>query len=177
MNILKWILIGFFSFVVMVGLVLGVMIYFGPKKTTPLKGKHAQSAALKKEKGKNLTAKERLLIELEQYKVKTDSMKNRLDSLSTLSRKQQNKLQAQADEIQKLTIRLKGKASKAARAKDLAKTLASMKLKSLAPILNKLDDQTVIELYRQMNRAARKNILLGLSDKRAAKITQKLINP
>jgi len=46
----------------------------------------------------------------------------------------------------------------------------------MAPILQKLDDDTIILIYQQTGKTARKDILLALSESRAAKIANKLIN-
>ncbi|RMF06365.1 MAG: hypothetical protein D6762_09640 [Candidatus Neomarinimicrobiota bacterium] len=58
--------------------------------------------------------------------------------------------------------------------KELAKTYESMKVSDIKPILNKVDDETVIAIYRAMGTRTRKTIMMALSAERAAQITEKL---
>lgn len=58
--------------------------------------------------------------------------------------------------------------------KDLAKTFESMKVSEISPILENVDDDTVINIYKNMSTRNRKNILNALTPQRAAGITQKL---
>ena len=58
--------------------------------------------------------------------------------------------------------------------KDLAKTYDTMKVTDMSPILAKLDDETIIALYRNMGSRTRKNLIQALTGARAAQITKKL---
>ena len=58
--------------------------------------------------------------------------------------------------------------------KDLAKTYESMKSEEMAPILDAVDDRTIIALYENMSSRTRKNIIQALPGVRAAEITKKL---
>jgi len=58
--------------------------------------------------------------------------------------------------------------------KELAKTYESMKVSDIKPILDKVDDETVIAIYRAMGTRTRKSIMMALSAERAATITEKL---
>lgn len=180
MNILKWVLIGLITFILAVGAMLGAMIYLSP---APKKDETAQSVkhAKKKYKGKipeaGTSRKKVHISASEGYKVRIDSLQHELDSLKTVHMRAQAQLAEKDKELEKLQSLLAGKADRDARAKDLARTLSSMKVKKMAPILAGLDDRTVIDIYRQMSSANRKNILLGLSGDRAAMVAKKLINP
>ena len=58
--------------------------------------------------------------------------------------------------------------------KDLAKTYDTMKVTDMSPILAKLDDETIIALYKNMGSRTRKNLIQALTGARAAQITKKL---
>lgn len=177
MNILKWVLIGLISFVLAAGGMLGVMIFLKPppeKDKTTLTEKNTNN---KKEGKFKSSEKETFILRLKEYKAKNDRLKIQVDSIKIVNAQQKDELQNKDKELKKLAEQLTGKADKDSRAKDIAKTLSSMKVKKIAPILAKLDDQTVIDIYRQMSSTNRKNILLGLSGERAAKVAKKLINP
>ena len=51
-----------------------------------------------------------------------------------------------------------------------------MKIAEMQPILEKLEDHTILELYENISSRNRKNILMALSAQRAARITQKIAN-
>lgn len=57
---------------------------------------------------------------------------------------------------------------------ELAKTYDTMKTEEMRPILEKVNDRTVIAIYKNMNSRKRKDILKALSSERAATITQRL---
>lgn len=58
--------------------------------------------------------------------------------------------------------------------KELTKTYETMKVTEIRPILEKLDDATIIALYKNMSGRTRKNLINGLSSNRAAQITKQL---
>jgi len=58
--------------------------------------------------------------------------------------------------------------------KELAKTYETMKVSEIKPILDNVDDDTVIALYKNMGTRTRKNLIKSLSGGRAAQITEKL---
>ncbi len=64
--------------------------------------------------------------------------------------------------------------AKKATMKELAKTYESLKPKEMEPILAKIDDNTLIALYKNMSSRNRKNLLLALTSTRAAALTQQL---
>ncbi len=58
--------------------------------------------------------------------------------------------------------------------KELAKTYDTMKPDEFKSILTNVDDETLVALYKNMSSRNRKNILIALSNDRAAHITQLL---
>ena len=113
---------------------------------------------------------------IDDYEQELKAQKHQLDSLTALVQTLRQDTQAKSAEIEKLNIALQGKTERNKKAKEMAKTFASMKVKQISPILNKLDDETIISIYLQTSKPARKNIIAALTDDRAARITKKLIN-
>lgn len=151
----------------MITAVFSVMLIMQPPQkpiSKTVKGKTVANA--------KLTKTQKLQIQIEDYKQRLTQQKAIIDSLEEIAAAK-TKLE---QEIERLNVLLKGKTDKEARAKEIAKTLSSMKAKTMAPILQKLDDETIILIYQQTGKTARKDILLALSETRAAKITNKLIN-
>lgn len=180
MNILKWVLIGLIVFVLAVGGMLGAMIYLNPppqKQKTTQAAKKTRRVTKAGNGNQKLSGQRPAAARGDESKFLIDSLKTHLDSILIVYNKQQARLDAKDKEIKKLLQQLSGKADRDSRAKDIAKTLSSMKVSKMAPILAKLDDQTVIDIYKQMSSTNRKNILLGLSGERAAKVAKKIINP
>jgi len=177
MAVIKWVLLGLIAFVVFTGVFMGVMIYTAPKNTAAAKDSlDVTNKLIKEAEQKKIELDRKLIQELKAEKLKYRKLEIRYDSLKTASISHVSILDLKDKEIEKLTGLLAGKADKNARAKDLAKTLSSMKVTKIAPILGSLDDHTVIAIYNQMGKPNRKNILLALSGDRAAKIAKKLIN-
>ncbi len=58
--------------------------------------------------------------------------------------------------------------------KELAKTYETMKPGEMRPILEKVDDETVIAIYKNMSSRSRKSIFQALPGDRAAIITKRL---
>ncbi len=177
MGIVKWIVfsLGVFSFAI--AAIFSVMLMMQdppPPKKANAKKPVATKAEIKKIKNKKgaLSKNEKLVLEIAELHSAIEKKDKIIDSLKVVAAKTET-LQK---ELQKITQSNASSKSKASRAKDMAKTLSSMKTKAMAPILNKLDDDTVILIYKQTSKTARKNILLALSEARAAKITKKIIN-
>ncbi len=177
---LKWIGFSISSFVFITALVLGVMLYLNPpqkqKKPDAAKKRTHQVRKLKKIPAGSLSEKDSLRLVIEDFQEQLKASKQALDSLNALVATLREKTKEKEREIEKLTASLQGKADKDQKAKEMAKTLSSMKIKQIAPILNKLDDATIISIYMQTSKPARKNILMALNEERAARITEKLIN-
>jgi len=97
-----------------------------------------------------------------------DSLQTELQNLEqklTAAQNQMAEMQQQLSEAQQLQVSLR----------EVAKTYEAMKVNEMGPILQKLDDRTVIMIYRNINARKRKNLLLALPGERAAQITQKMI--
>lgn len=59
--------------------------------------------------------------------------------------------------------------------KEMAKTYENMKVAEIRNIVQQLDDQTIMKLYKNTGTRKRQNILLALGSSSAARITEKVV--
>ena len=181
MSVIKWVVFGLGGFAFLISIVFSVMLLLSdPVESTKKGAKNNQpNSKIYKEKnnGKNVNnnnsaINKKLLKTIAGLEDSLVLKNKQIDSLKQMAEKSSELEQ----EIKKLTAELKGSKDRKARAKDMAKTLSSMKAKTMSPILNKLDDKTVMLIYEQTSKTLRKDILAALKEDRAARITNKLIN-
>ena len=60
-------------------------------------------------------------------------------------------------------------------AQEMARTFATMSLDELAPIVDRLSDQVVLDIYQHTSNKRRKFLLSALGDERAANLTNRLV--
>ena len=60
-------------------------------------------------------------------------------------------------------------------AKDMARTFATMTVTELTPIVAKLSDEVVMDIYKHTTNKRRKFLLAALGDNRAAELTNRLV--
>lgn len=174
MGIIKWVVFGVGGFAFLVAVVFSVMLLLSDPVDTVKEGANSKKpkSEISKEKNNNSVVNKELIKTIAGLEKSLLSKDKQIDSLKQITAKT-SELEQQ---IIKLTDELEGSKDKKARAKDMAKTLASMKSKAMAPILNKLDDKTVMLIYEQTSKTSRKDILAALKEDRAARIANKLIN-
>lgn len=97
-----------------------------------------------------------------------------MDSLNQELNKKDGSIAGYSSQVESLEEQVESLKSKNASIKDLAKTYETMKVADIRPILERVDDETIIALYKNMGSRSKKNLLQALSDIRAAKITKKL---
>lgn len=177
MGVVKWVVFSLGIFLFSIAVVFSVMLMLqDPKppekeiKKKPVVTK-AEIQKVKNKKG-GLSKEEKMVLKIADLQAALEEKSKLVDSL-TIAASKTEKLEK---ELQKITQAKTSTKSRESRAKEMAKTLSSMKTKAMGPILNKLDDDTVVLIYKQTGKTARKNILLALSEARAAKITKKIIN-
>jgi len=175
---LKWIALGTSSFIFFIALVFGIMLALKPPQKSAIKEKGKKTGMVSKsvKKIQYTSNSDSLRAAAQEYLQMLEESKQQMDSLRAVIKSQQAQLEEKEKQLQQLNAALAGKANKDKRAKEMAKTLAAMKVKQMAPILNKLDDGTIISIFQQTSKTSRKNILTALTDERAARITKKLIN-
>jgi len=175
MGLIKWVVFSLGGLAFLITVIFSVMLFLNPP--VPKDKEKAAGASketvdyLKKKKGK-LSKIEALTVKVAELEEALVLKNTEIDSLSQIALEKE----LVSKELAKLNAQMEATTSRSSRAKDIAKTLSAMKSKSMSPILNKLDDSTVILIYNQTSKTARKGILLALSDDRAARITKKLIN-
>ncbi|MCH7497771.1 MAG: hypothetical protein IH971_07970 [Candidatus Marinimicrobia bacterium] len=60
-------------------------------------------------------------------------------------------------------------------AQEMARTFATMSLDELSPIVDRLSDQVVLDIYQHTSNKRRKFLLSALGDERAANLTNRLV--
>lgn len=175
---IKWIALGTSSFIFFVALVLGIMLVVNPpqKKVPDTKGKAISKLHRKGKRVHYASKTDSLRALVEEYEQLTEEKEQVIDSLQKVISEQVLQLEEKDKKMEQLNAALTARAEKNKRTKDMAKTLSAMKSKQMAPILNKLDDATIISIFQQTSKSARTSILSALSDERAARITKKIIN-
>jgi len=97
-----------------------------------------------------------------------------IDSLQNDTQFKNNLIERYKKDIKKLNKNLLLSTKTKVSIQELAKTYDTMKTEEMRPILQKVNDRTVIAIYKNMNSRKRKDILKALSSDRAAAITQRL---
>lgn len=191
MQIVKWVSISFGIFIVLVGGIFAALIFLTPPpqpevdrpQTNLDKKNEIKKHVNQLRKGLPVMEVNRIMNEVDslftlisRYEDQNKKNTATIDSLNRLLEKERQEAAGFTGEIKKLKKQITEKQSKEDNARELAKTFSEMKTKQLAPILNKLDDETILLIYGQMRKNARKDLLLALNEKRAAGIAEKLIN-
>ncbi len=97
-----------------------------------------------------------------------------VDSLSEALEIKNELIENQLKQIEFLEKQVQVAEQKGDFLKELTKTYETMKVTEIRPILEKLDNATIIALYKNMSGRTRKNLINGLSSDRAAQITKEL---
>ncbi len=186
----RWILISFVSFPLTIIIIVGILLVVKP----PAKAPAATQAV-----GAGQQVEKKLIKKVVAHDIRIGNMKHvryMVDSLLTVIDVFRDSLQKQAVKMDSLnkTISALQKEKEALNsqiltwqkkynlvsgqqmeAKSIAKTLATLKPKEMAKILDKMDDHTIILIYKQMSNSARSSLMAALSSNRAAAITQKML--
>ncbi len=174
-KILLWVGLGFLMFILLVGITFAVLMALNPIDDNI--------------KMDTISGDQRLAKEiLAQKQSEINQMKSEMDSLHIYigeicfardSIAEENDFNASLireyrKTIEMLNTELSTETKKNLTIKELAKTYESMKIAEMQPIIEKLDDHTVLDLYTNISSRNRKNLLMALPAKRAAVITQKI---
>ncbi|MDP8237827.1 MAG: SPOR domain-containing protein [Candidatus Hatepunaea meridiana] len=163
--------IGFF--IVIIGVMFGIMAYLEPVD---------EDMQMKVAK-RNLSVSNQLIQKKVVIIDSLSSENNHLINKLQLNNLVKDSLQIQLEfkdnlisEYNKITEKLNGDLlalnKQKIRIKELAKTYETMKTGEMKPILENVDNETVLAIYNNMNSRTRKNILMALPKKRASAITQ-----
>ena len=174
-KILLWTGIGIGLFAVVVGITFVVFYYLEPVdedlKVEMMSGdeKLAKEMIQTKQEQINL-----LQSELDTLRIQLADIQHVRDSLVEQSEFKDGLIREYQKTVDAMKTELAAETGKRVSIGELAKTYESMKVSEMQPILTKLDDQTVMDLYGHISIRNRKNILMALSASRAALITQKI---
>lgn len=164
-------------FLVLVGIIFVVLSKLSPAAPEPA----AQESNYPNQKSVSELLLEVRDKQLDSLKTEFTALKNELflrdtqvDSLNGVIAGQQTIISQHEQQIDKMHEQENSNQEVDANLKDLAKTFETMKVNELKPILNKVDDPTVIAIYQKMGSRSKKMIMTALSTDRAAEITKKL---
>ncbi len=176
-KILLWIGLGIALFIVLVGITFAILSFLHPLnkevKLETISGdqKLAKDMLAQKQREIDLVTSE--LDSLRQDLAETGFIR---DSLIEANDFNEGLVREYRKTVDMLKAELATSTKKNLSTKELAKTYESMKIAEMQPILEKLEDHTILELYENISSRNRKNILMALSAQRAARITQKIAN-
>jgi hypothetical protein len=171
---MKALFIFFLGLLMIIGIVYGALIYVKGEQQKVLAELAANDSTFTLEKPLSEADGLRKLIEKkEQEIVKKETI---VDSIKNDAKTKIEVAKIEAiKEATKIAEENEAKAKKK-KALSMAKTFEKMSIKQIAPILNNLDDETVMMIYTNTGNRFKKNILLAVNEKRAAQITKEFIN-
>ncbi len=171
---MKALFVFFLGLLMIVGIVYGALIYVKGEQQKILAELAANDSTFTLEKPLSEADSLRKLIEKkEQEIVKKETI---VDSIKNDAKTKIEVAKIEAiKEATKIAEENEAKAKKK-KALSMAKTFEKMSIKQIAPILNNLDDETVMMIYTNTGNRFKKNILLAVNEKRAAQITKEFIN-
>lgn len=173
-KILVWVGGSVFAFILLVAGIFAMLTFLDPieeVENIPQEVKEAAGIDTRKQTKIELDSLNAVITDLRSQiffnKIAQDSLTEQLTFKTNLIDGYQNTIDG-------LNRELTEQNSKQGDIKDLAKTFESMKVNEIKPILENVDDNTVINIYKNMSTRNRKNILNALTPQRAAAITEKL---
>jgi len=167
---MKVLIVSLTGLIVIIALVYGALIYVKGEKEKVLAEMTDSDSTVVKSKPLSETDSLKKVVEMKEQELTKKETK--FDSLKNESKKQ---VQIAKKETKK-EIAGDNDNSKTEKARSMAKTFEKMSIKQIAPILNNLDDKTVMMIYVNTGNRFKKNILLAVNEKRAALITKQFIN-
>ena len=161
----------FVFLMIVIGGLYGGLRYLNEQKKTEL-DELATSDSL----SINMSYEDSLKMELNKIEQKAFGEKVKADSLQDVLNKKEKLTKEQNKKLNKLAENNEKESALAEKARTMAKTFEKMNVKQIGPILENLDDETVMLIYQETGNRFKKNILLAVNEKRAALITKTFIN-
>jgi len=182
-QVITWSLILIVLFVVFIGLAFVALNYMTPtaediekiKKQAPVINKQVEVSDSTAVVEPKITVADSLQQIIENLTSDLFFVRVTTDSLNEVLGKQELIIAGYTSQIESLEERNQALQSKSVSIKELAKTYETMKVSDIRPILEKVDDATIVALYKNMGSRTRKNIIQALSSVRAAQLTNKLV--
>ncbi len=109
-----------------------------------------------------------ILAVLAQNKAALDSLERELTFKDATAKTLEGRLQEK--DVELVSLRQVGM-----NAQDMARTFATMTVAELTPIVAKLSDDVVMDIYKQTTNKRRKYLLTALGDDRAATLTSRMV--
>ncbi len=174
-KVFKWIGLSIGSFIVMVVIVFFALVFLKPMdeatRTKVLANNDRIVSQLLKQKEEELSFLNTRVTEMNEQILSVGHVRDSLREQLEFKDKLLLEFQKTVDNLNGELVAMKKQTGSIL---ELAKTYETMKIEEIRPILTSVDDNTVIELYKNINARMRKNILVALPNNRAARITQKL---
>lgn len=181
MKILKWFMLTIGMFIVFVTIIFTVLKYMYPQQK-PNEVSEQEKVKQFEEKVVGLEGYENRNQLIDSLQIAVDSLQNLLvaknnhiDSLGLELKASLEKIDQQNTALSKYADLQQSAEIRNEKAKKIAKTFETMKSTEMAGILKNIDDSTVLAIYKNMNNRFKKNLLMALTTKRAADLTEKFI--
>jgi len=159
-------------FVLMIALFVIVFMFFFPGDEEMLANGEIVSSeemqVIVQERDSLLVDVDSLLAVLAQNNVALDSLGQELTYRDAMVRTLEGSLQERDAEIE--SLRQVG-----LNAQEMARTFATMSVDELTPIVARLSDDVILDIYTQTTNKRRKYLLTALGDDRAAALTNRLV--
>jgi len=172
-KILFWIFIGFVLFAALVAVIFTILSRTEQETladTTPIQPVQSKKVSAPLE----ITARDSMLQIINQKDSIVLVQNQKIDSLYLLLQTRADTIRDYRRSIQQLKQSMENYTTKGENIKNLAKSYEAMRIDEMKPILEKIDNQTIIKIYQQMSSRKQMKILQALSAERAAQITRQL---
>jgi flagellar motility protein MotE (MotC chaperone) len=154
----------------MIAVLYGSLVYLKGEKEKLLTELATNDSTLTVEKPLSESDSLRNVVEVKE--IQLSNKETLFDSLKNDAKIKIEKAKIKASEVASENM----EKEKNEKALSMAKTFEKMSIKQIAPILKNLDDGTVMIIYNNTGNRFKKNILLAVTEKRAALITKEFLN-
>ncbi|MCK4578889.1 MAG: hypothetical protein KAU50_08870 [Candidatus Marinimicrobia bacterium] len=104
-----------------------------------------------------------------------DQRNAQLDSLQELLAFKEATIKTLDDQVQSRETAIADLQTVGVNAQQMARTFATMSVEELTPIVARLNDKVVLDIYKQTSNKRRKFLLTALGDERAASMTDRIV--
>ncbi len=162
-------------FILVVVFSVAIIFYGGEEELAGLKEAEAIPMVPEIELQMITQARDSLKAEIEYLQALAASRAAKIDSLGEQVGLKDATINAFEDRVQSKDAEIADLRDVGMNAKQMARTFATMSVDELTPIVARLSDQVVLDIYRQTANKRRKYLLTALGDDRAAAMTNRLV--
>ncbi len=173
-KIIFWIFIGFVLFAVLVAVIFGILSYTEQESTPPAVSQPQPRQSRSLSPPLEMTERDSMIQIIQQKDSVMLAQNEKIDSLFLLLQSKTDSIRDYRRSLQQLEQNITSYTAKSENIKNLAKSYEAMRVDEIQPILEKIDNQTIIKIYQQMSSRKQMKILQALSADRAAQITKRL---